>query len=260
MEQEEAEDRKLYGGLFDPHSSDRFVGAYTGQYACMNRIGHLQSTVNGCNLSDGQHIDFQHSSSLLAPNIVVEEFMKKATSSLREDSKTASLEAKNVAESQKQWYEEPITQTSMNINFSSRGKFAVLFITGMQKPVTEMQPSGLQSNLEGLSPSRYYYKNHCILPTAVPLFKADSTVIQLQFASGMIVAYLACKETDEFPTEPGPFANLGPHVPITGLAVYHTGPQSYSVARYIFLLFVFVSTFFNRSMILFILDYKIQVG
>lgn len=221
VEREEDEDRRLYGGLLDTYSSERYAGAYVGQYAWMRRVDQLRASVNACNFGESQFINFHQSSNLLLLNASKSDLVA-------EDSNQALFESKSLGETQTKWYEQPLL-SSMSIDLASRENFVAPFISGMQKPAPEIHDPGLQSNMDGLSPSVYYYKNHCILPTAASLLNEDTSVIQLQFASGVVVAYFGSKEVSS--EEVGPFSSIRANVPVTGLAVYHTDSLSYSATR-----------------------------
>lgn len=141
----------------------------------------------------------------------------------------------------KAWYEEPISHTiaTARSSFGSWESFGQSFVTGMKKSVPEHHHAGSHSNVSDvLSPSHHSYKNYCILPSASNiLLDSESTVIHVEFASGLVVAFYG-QTGDEDGAKPrtvrssqGQFMDNHVTVPITGVALYNVTSLNYSIRR-----------------------------
>ena len=229
---EEDENRLKYGGLSDKHygTKETFIGPYRGHFSWENRKSRLQQSVQLCQPSKGQCLNLRHCSQHPPPMSVP---TYKAGQRQQEEAQT-DLEAVEVLK--QPWYKEPVSQSYAS---SSRNDFDIQFVTGMTKPVLQLEISSSShaTGTDSPTPTRYSYTNHCILPSVANALDSDSTVTHIAFSSGVIVAYYgrggAQLTVGDSPVISGP-AVLDQRS-VTGIAVYHRETQSYSITRYMYM-------------------------
>ena len=223
---------------------DRPSADFAGQHAWKNRVGKLNQSVSAFQPSEGRYLSL-HQTSNVQLNSGVE--LTTSKSLLHGKSSVGAMKQKvEVQPSQsptwKAWYEEPISHTiaSARSSFGSWENFGLSFVTGMKKSIPEYHSgSGSYSGVaEALPLSQYCYKNYCILPSASQLLDDKSTVVHVEFASGLVVAFYGEKEADRsekksIRSSQGEFIDNKVTVPVTGIALYNTTSLTYSVRRYV---------------------------
>lgn len=244
ISEEEAEDQIKYAGAVTTPTGylDKPSTDFAGQYAWMSRIGRLKQSVGTFQPSEGRYLSF-HQTSNLQLNSGIE--LNSQKSQLRGKSGGTSENQKvEVQPSQsagKAWYEEPISHTiavAARSSFGSWESFGQSFVTGMKKSIPEHLPAGSHSSSSDvLSPSHHSYKNYCILPSASFLLDSESTVIHVEFASGLVVAFYGQTGGKEgakprtVRTSQGQFVDNRVTVPVTGVALYNVSLLTYSIRR-----------------------------
>ena len=225
---EEEGDRTKYGGLSNnPHQGEG-VDVYPGHYGHSNRLKRLKQRVNAFLPSEGRNLNLHqvsHFPSSSAYETKRNELLKipgikNAISSIEQVEPSSPT--------RKPWFEEPHSQVG---GVMSRSTFIVPFVTGVIKPSLNdsKQSSLLSITEEPLTPSRYLYSNPCILP-ALPA--GDSSLVNVEFLSGMVVGYYGNSELEARKNERGEFLQrFGVCVPVNMLVIYRTETQSYSFSR-----------------------------
>ena len=208
---ENEEDRWRYAGLTnrDIAIGEKFVGLYPGNYAWMNRMEQLSQRVDSIQPSEGRYLNLCYSSRLLATLAPPED------DEVRTDA---------VGLTRKPWYEEPISYSVASQSGGAyHGGFDIQFVTGLTRSIPRVASLENSGAIESPIPNRYAYTNHCILPSAASVFSQNSRVVAIAFNSGVVIAYyrgaspLGNQVLDE--------AHVG------GVAVYRTGPQSFTTTR-----------------------------
>lgn len=223
---------------------DRPSADFAGQHSWKNRVGKLSQSVNAFQPSEGRYLSL-HQTSNVQLNSGVEVTTSKSL--LHGKSGVGTMMQKvEVQPSQsttwKAWYEEPISHTiaCARSSFGSWENFGLSFVTGMKKSKPEYHAgSGSYSGVaEAIPQSQYCYKNYCILPSASHLLDDKSTVVHVEFASGLVVAFYGEKEGDSSEKEvvrrsQGEYIDNQVTVPVTGIALYNTTSLTYSIRRYV---------------------------
>ena len=243
MSQEETEDQIKYAGAVTTPTGylDKSSTDFVGQPAWMNRIGRLKQSVSAFQPSDGRYLSFHQTSNLqLNSGIKLISSKSQLHGKSGGASESQKVEVQPSQSSDRAWYEEPISHTiaTSRSNFGSWENFGLSFVTGMKKSVPEHHPAGPHSNVnDALSPLHYYYKNYCVLPAASCLLDSESTVIHVEFASSLVVAFYG-QTVGEDGAKPrtvrnsqGQFVENHVTVPVTGVALYNVSSLSYSIRR-----------------------------
>ena len=215
---------------------------FAGQHAWLNRAGKLKQSVNTFQPSEGRYLSF-HQTSNVQLNSGIE--LTTSKSQLHGKSGSAAVRQKvDVQPSQstawKAWFEEPISHTiaSARSSLGSWENFGLSFVTGMKKSIPDHHTGvGSHSSVtEALPLSQYCYKNYCVLPSTSHLLDKETTVVHIEFASGLVVAFYGEKLAEEGQKESvrssqGQFIDHQVTVPVTGVALYNTSSLTYSVRR-----------------------------
>ena len=220
---------------------------YAGQHAWVSRVGKLKQRINALQPREGRYLTFHQTSSLqLSRGIELTASKSQLHGKSGSATESQRVEVEPSLSTGKAWYEEPISHTTASAQ-SSLGpweSFDVSFTTGMKKPISEHHPTQSHSSaMEALSPSRYSYKNHCVLTSASSVLDADSSVVHVEFASGLVVAFYGQKEASNGKkkgiwSSQGQFIENQATVPVSGIALYNTSTLSFSVRRYVHVLVV----------------------
>ena len=244
ISQEETEDHMKYAGVTTTPTGyvEKPRVEFTGQHVWMNRLGKLRQSVNTFQPSEGRYLSF-HQTSSVQLNSGIELTTSKAQLHGKNGSSAAVRQKVEVDPSQsttwKAWYEEPISHTiaMARSSLGSWESFGVSFVTGMKKSVSEHHTAaGSHSNVTEALPlsQQLLYHNYCVLPSASSLLEKDSTVVHVEFASGLVVAFYGQVTTDkeEKRSSQGQFVENRVAALVTGVALYNTSSLSYSVRRY----------------------------
>ena len=245
ISQEELEDQMKYAGALTTPTGNlkRPLVEFSGQHAWMNRMGKLKHSVNTFQPSEGRYLSFHQTS-----NVQVNSGIELPASISQPCGKSGSDSVRNRVEvdpsqstAWKAWYDEPISHTiaSARSSLGSWKSFGVPFVTGMKKIVSEHHTStGSHSNVtDALPASQYSFQNYCVLPSVSALLDKDSTVVHVEFASGLVVAFYdekgEEKDNKKRRGSQGEFVENQLTVPVTGVTLYNTSSLNYSVRRYV---------------------------
>jgi hypothetical protein len=244
ISEEEAEDLIKYAGAVTTPTGylDRPSTDFAGQHAWKSRVGRLKQSVGTFQPSEGRYLSL-HQTSNLQLNSGIE--LNSQKSQLRGKSgvvfESQKVEVQPSQSAGKAWYEEPIFHTiaaAARSSFGSWENFGVSFVTGMKKSIPEHLPAGSHSNASDVfSPSQHSYKNYCVLPSASFLLDSESTVIHVEFASGLVVAFYGQTGGEEgakprsVRSSQGQFVDNRVTVPVTGVALYNVSSLSYSIRK-----------------------------
>ena len=220
---------------------DRPTADFAGQHAWENRVGKLNQSVSAFQPSEGRYLNL-HQTSNVQLNSGVE--LTTSKSPLHGMGSVGATKQKvEVQPSQstawKAWYEEPISHTiaSTRSSLGSWENFGLSFVTGMKKSIPEYNTGSesYSSVAEALPLSQYCYKDYCILPSVSHLLDAKSTVVHVEFASGLVVAFYGEKGAEScekrVKNSQGQFIDNQATVSVTGIALYNTTSLTYSVRR-----------------------------
>ena len=223
------------------------IEEYGGQHAWVNRVRKLNQRVNALQPREGHYLSFHQTSSLqLSRGIELTESKSQLHGKSGSATESHRVEVEPSPSTGKAWYEEPISHITASAQ-SSLGpweSFDVSFTTGMKKPISEHHPTQSHSSaMEDPSLSTYSYKNHCVLTSASSILDADSSVVHVEFASGLVVAFYGQKEASNGKkkgiwSSQGQFIENQATVPVSGIALYNTSTLSFSVRRYVHVLVV----------------------
>lgn len=246
ISQEEAEDQAKYGGVVTTPTGnwERPAIDFTGQHSWTNHLGKLKHSVTSFQPSEGRYLSFYqsstaHPSSAVSLTTSKYQLHGKSSGAVTE---TQKVEVQPSLSNGKAWYEEPIS-LAVATNRSTLGSWenaGATFVTGMKKssPEHQMSIGSHASVTDALPLSQYSYKNYCVLPSASYLLENESTVVHVEFASGLVVAFYGDKkgdgkEKDTFgKSSQGHFVDHQGTVAVTGVALYNTSSLTYSVRRY----------------------------
>lgn len=222
---EEEGDRTKYGGLSnDPQGEN--VDIYPGHYGHFNRLKRLKQRVSAFQPSEGRNFNFHQASHFPSSSayetkrneLLKIPGIKNAISSIEQVEPSSPT--------RKPWFEEPHSQTG---GVMSQSSFKVPFVTGVKSLNDSKQSSLLSITEEPLTSSRYLYSNPCILPS---LPAADSSLVSIEFSSGMVVGYYGNNELEARKNESEKFLQIfDVCVPVNTLVIYRTETQSYSFSR-----------------------------
>lgn len=240
ISQEEMEDQVKYAGAVTTPTGylDKPSTDFAGQPAWASRVGRLKQSVNTFQPSEGRCLSFHQASNLQLNSGI--ELKSQLHGKSGGTSKSQKVEVQRSQSSGKAWYEEPISLTiaATRSSFGSWESFGLSFVSGMKKSVPEHHPAGSYSNASDvLSPSHHSYKNYCVLPSASFLLDSESTVVHVEFASGLVVAFYAQTGGEDgakprsVRSSQGQFVDNRVTAPVTGVALYSTSSLNYSTRR-----------------------------
>ena len=243
LSQEETEDQIKYAGAVTTPTGyiDKPPTDFAGQHAWMSRVGRLKQSVSMFQPSEGRYLSFHQTSNLqLSSGIELISLKSQLHGKSGNAAENQRVEVQQSQSTGKTWYEEPISHTiaTARSSFGSWERIGLSFVTGMKKSFPEHHPAGSHSNVsDALSPSHHSYKNYCILPSASSILDSESTVIHVEFASGLVVTFYGQTGGEDrakprsVRSSQGQFVDNRVTVPITGVALYNISLLSYSVRR-----------------------------
>ena len=204
-------------------------------------MGRLKQSVGTFQPSEGRYLSFHQTSNLqLNLGIELNSLKSQLHGKSGGTSESKKVEVQPSQSTGKAWYEEPISHTiaTARSSFGLWESFGLSFVTGMKKSIPEHHLAGSYSNASDvLSPSHHSYKNYCILPSASFLLDSESTVIHVEFASGLVVAFYGQTKGEDgakprtVHSSQGQFVDRCVTVPITGVALYDVSSLSYSIRK-----------------------------
>lgn len=244
ISQEEIEDQIKYAGAVTTPTGylDKPSADFAGQHAWMSRVGRLKQSVGTFQPSEGRYLSFHQVSNLqLSSGIELNSLKSQLHGKSGGTAGGRKVEVQPSQSTGKAWYEEPISHTiaTARSSFGTLETSGLSFVTGMKKSIPDHHPTaGSYSNTNDiLSPSHHSYKNHCVLPSASFLLDSESTVVHVEFASGLVVAFYGQTRGEDgakprtVRSSQGQFVDNRVTVLITGVALYSVSSLSYTVRR-----------------------------